>query len=91
MLESVSDSQEESVDTSNSDGEERKTSEGASLQDLGLTDVIINNLAAGGIETIEELVSKTNEDVLGIPKIGPKAVEQIINALKDNGFTLKEI
>jgi large subunit ribosomal protein L13 len=87
----VSDSQEESVDTSNSDGEERKTSEGASLQDLGLTDVIINNLAAGGIETIEELVSKTNEDILGIPKIGPKAVEQIINALKDNGFTLKEI
>ena len=53
--------------------------------------MIINNLAAGGIETIEELVSKTNEDILGIPKIGPKAVEQIINALKDSGFTLKEI
>ena len=40
---------------------------------------------------LEELVSKTSEDVLGIPKIGPKAVEQINAALSDNGFSLKEI
>jgi hypothetical protein len=36
-------------------------------------------------------VNKTSEDVLGIPKVGPKAVEQITACLKDNGLSLKEI
>ncbi|MDP6895174.1 MAG: DNA-directed RNA polymerase subunit alpha C-terminal domain-containing protein [Acidimicrobiales bacterium] len=67
------------------------TQENASLQDLGLTEAVVNNLAAGGITTIEALVSKTSEDILGIAKIGPKAVEQIVDGLKDNGFSLKEI
>ncbi|HJM37321.1 MAG: DNA-directed RNA polymerase subunit alpha C-terminal domain-containing protein [Acidimicrobiales bacterium] len=67
------------------------TQENASLQDLGLTQAVVNNLAAGGITTIEALVGKTSEDILGIAKIGPKAVEQIVDGLKDNGFSLKEI
>ena len=87
----VSDSQEEPVEASNSESEEIETSENVSLQDLGLTTAVINNLSAGGITTIEELVNKTSEDVLGIAKIGPKAVEQISAGLKDNGFSLKEI
>ncbi|MEC7909943.1 MAG: helix-hairpin-helix domain-containing protein [Actinomycetota bacterium] len=65
--------------------------ESVSLGDLGLTEAVVKNLAAGGITTIEELVGKTSEDVLGIAKIGPKAVEQIVDGLKDNGFSLKEI
>ncbi|MDG2352178.1 MAG: DNA-directed RNA polymerase subunit alpha C-terminal domain-containing protein [Acidimicrobiales bacterium] len=68
-----------------------ETSGNVSLQDLGLTTAVTNNLAAGGITTIEELVGKTSEDILDIAKIGPKAVEQIIAGLKDNGFSLKEI
>lgn len=87
----ASDSQEEPVEASNSESEEMETSGNVSLQNLGLTTAVINNLAAGGITTIEELVSKTSEDVLGIAKIGPKTVEQIIAGLKDNGFSLKEI
>ena len=89
--EKASDLQEESLETGNSKTKEKETSEGISLQDLGLTKAVISNLEAGGIATIEELVSKTSEDVLGIPKIGPKAVEQINAALSDNGFSLKEI
>ena len=87
----ASDSQEEPVEASNSESEEMETSGNVSLQNLGLTTAVINNLAAGGITTIEELVGKTSEDILGIAKIGPKAVEQIIAGLKDNGFSLKEI
>ena len=87
----VSESQEEPVEESNSESEEIETSESVSLQDLGLTTAVINNLSAGGITTIEELVSKTSEDILGIAKIGPKAVEQISAGLKDNGFALTEI
>ena len=87
----VSDSQEERVGEGSSESEEIETSENVSLQDLGLTTAVINNLAAGGITTVEELVSKTSEDVLGIAKIGPKAVEQITAGLKDSGFSLKEI
>ncbi|MEC7909919.1 MAG: helix-hairpin-helix domain-containing protein [Actinomycetota bacterium] len=67
------------------------TQESVSLQDLGLTEAVVNNLVAGGITTIEALVNKTSKDVLGIAKIGPKAVEQIVDRLKDNGFSLKEI
>ena len=89
--EKASDLQEESLETGNSKTKEKETSESISLQDLGLTKAVISNLEAGGIATIEELVSKTSEDVLGIPKIGPKAVEQINAALSDNGFSLKEI
>ena len=87
----VSDSQEERVGEGSSESEEIETSENVSLQDLGLTTAVINNLAAGGITTVEELVSKTSEDVLGIAKIGPKAVEQITAGLKDTGFALTEI
>ena len=89
--EKASDLQEESLETGNSKTKEKETSESISLQDLGLTKAVISNLEAGGIATIEELVSKTSEDVLGIPKIGPKAGEQINAALSDNGFSLKEI
>ena len=89
--EKASDLQEESLETGNSKTKEKETSEGISLQHLRLTKAVISNLEAGGIATIEELVSKTSEDVLGIPKIGPKAVEQINAALSDNGFSLKEI
>lgn len=87
----ASDSQEEPLEAINPETEEIETSGSVSLQDLGLTTAVINNLAAGGITTIEELVGKTSEDILGIAKIGPKAVEQIIAGLKDNGFSLKEI
>ena len=81
---------EEPLEENNSEIE-MGTQENASLQDLGLTQAVVNNLAAGGITTIEALVSKTSEDILGIAKIGPKAVEQIVDGLKDNGFSLKEI
>ena len=95
----VSDRQEESSEAASSDTKEavssetkeKKTSESISLQDLGLANAVISNLEAGGVGTVEELVSKTSEDILGIPKIGPKAVEQINAALSDNGFSLKEI
>ena len=95
----VSDRQEESSEAASSDTKEavssetkeKKTSESISLQDLGLANAVISNLEAGGVGTVEELVSKTSEDILGIRKIGPKAVEQINTALSDNGFSLKEI
>lgn len=87
----TSDSLEEPVEVVHSESKENETSENISLQNLGLTSAVINNLAADGITTIEELVNKTSEDVLGIPKVGPKAVEQITACLKDNGLSLKEI
>ena len=89
--EKASDRQEESSEAASSETKEKKTSESISLQDLGLTNAVISNLEAGGVGTVEELVSKTSEDILGIPKIGPKAVEQINTALSDKGFSLKEI
>ena len=82
--EKASDRQEESSEAASSETKEKKTSESISLQDLGLTNAVISNLEAGGVGTVEELVSKTSEDILGIPKIGPKAVEQINTALSDN-------
>ena len=89
--EKASDRQEESSEAASSETKEKKTSESISLQDLGLANAVISNLEAGGVGTVEELVSKTSEDILGIPKIGPKAVEQINTALSDKGFSLKEI
>ena len=84
-------SSKEKVEQEHSEVKSDEISESGSLESLGLTGALLSNLVANGISTTQELTNKTSEDVLGIPKIGPKALEQIISCLKDNGLSLKEV
>ena len=42
----------------------------------------------GGISTMEELLTKTEEDLLAIRSFGPGLLEQTIEILEENGYSL---
>ena len=63
--------------------------EGDLRTSLGLGESSLDALKIAGITEVNELVNKTKEEVLAIPKIGPKTVEQIIEQLKVKGLSLR--
>ena len=50
----------------------------------------VKKLKKAGIQTIGDLVQKTREELKTIPQIGDKAIEEIQEALKERGLSLKE-
>ena len=48
-----------------------------------------NNLRAAGIETVDQLVSKTGRELVTLPNIGEKALEEIEEALEKEGLSLE--
>ena len=50
----------------------------------------INALAEEGIMTVSVLCAMTEEELLGLYGIGPKAVMEIKEALEDEGLRLRE-
>ena len=81
----------ETIELDHSESGDGEVPESGSLENLGLTSAVLNNLVANGISTVEELINHSSEEILGIPKIGPKALEQITACLEDSGLSLKEI
>lgn len=61
-----------------------------SIYDLALTNNVISALARNGIETIEDLCSKTPYDLLALKGIGMKSVEMISEELEYHGLGLKK-
>jgi len=59
-----------------------------SISSLGLPSRITNILAGEKITTIGDLVTKTEEDLLGYKNLGTKSLEEIKNALNSIGLTL---
>ena len=61
-----------------------------SIYDLVLPNNVISALARNGIETIEDLCSKTPYDLLALKGIGMKSVEMISEELEYHGLGLKK-
>lgn len=69
------------VDFHDSFIEEEETHSVELLEEL--PKIVVEKLKEAGITTIERLIEMTDEELLGIPGIGPKTSEQIKDVLKD--------
>lgn len=64
--------------------------DGLTLESLGLTVRNYNCLKAERIDTVEKLLTYTNNDVLKIPNLGRRERDAIVAALADRGLKLKD-
>lgn len=58
------------------------------IEKLGITARVFQRLKEHNIETIGDLVARTEKELEGIPGIGRKSVEEIKEALKEKGLKL---
>ena len=64
--------------------------EEVSLTDLELSSRLLNSLKSAGIETVDDLLTRTANDVLGIDGVGPKSLEELIEVLAGNNMSLRD-
>ena len=56
------------------------------LHDLGISPSNVGALDQQGIYTLNDLLGHTKEDLIGIPNLGPKSVQNILNVIREHGF-----
>lgn len=61
-----------------------------SIEDLELSVRSYNCLKRSGINTLEELLNRTQEDMLKVRNLGKKSYEEVLARLNDLGLSLKE-
>ena len=62
------------------------SAEAISVDELPLPTRTINALKKHGIETLDELAGKTDEELADIKNLGEKSVQEIKKLLKKEGF-----
>lgn len=60
-----------------------------SVEDLDLSVRSYNCLKRAGIHTVEDLIKRTEEDMLKVRNLGRKSLEEVIKKLEDLGLALK--
>ena len=60
------------------------------IEDLDLSVRSFNCLKRAGINTVEDLTEKTEEDMMKVRNLGRKSLEEVIAKLASFGFTLKK-
>jgi DNA-directed RNA polymerase subunit beta' len=58
------------------------------LTDVGVSTRWVNKFAEAGIETVADLLGRSEDDLLGLPGVGQKAVEELKEGLQANGLTI---
>ncbi|MCS7201542.1 MAG: DNA-directed RNA polymerase subunit alpha [Dictyoglomus sp.] len=58
------------------------------LEDLGLSTRAYNALRMAGIHTIDELLSKTEQELINIKNFGQKSLQELKEKLKEKGYSL---
>jgi len=61
-----------------------------SIEDLDLTVRSYNCLKRAGINTVEELIQRTEEEMMKVRNLGRKTLEEVIQKLAALGFSLKK-
>ncbi len=61
-----------------------------SIEDLDLTVRSYNCLKRAGINTVEELIQRTEEEMMKVRNLGRKSLEEVIQKLAALGFSLKK-
>ena len=59
-----------------------------SLSDIGVSARWVNKFEEAGVVTVRDLVGKSESDLLGLPGIGQKAVEEVKAGLESMGMTI---
>lgn len=60
-----------------------------SIEELGLSTRVLNSLTGAGIDTVQEMLDKLaegTEEILSIPGLGKKSLDEIEEALRAQGF-----
>ncbi len=60
------------------------------IEELDLSVRSFNCLKRAGINTVEDLINKTEEDMMKVRNLGRKSLEEVINKLASLGFTLSK-
>lgn len=60
------------------------------IEELDLSVRSYNCLKRAGINTVEELIQKTEEEMMKVRNLGKKSLEEIVNRLKELNLSLKE-
>ncbi len=60
------------------------------IEELDLSVRSFNCLKRASINTVEDLISKSEEDMMKVRNLGRKSLDEVINKLKTLGFTLRK-
>ena len=71
------------------DGQKERVLE-MTIEDLDLTVRSYNCLKRAGINTVEELIQRTEEDMMKVRNLGRKSLEEVIQKLAGLGLSLKK-
>ena len=82
-------SQGESIMTEKTDSEKEKVLD-LTIDELDLSVRSFNCLKRAGINTVEDLIGKSEEDMMKVRNLGRKSLEEVIAKLDSFGFTLKK-
>ena len=82
-------SETESIMAEKSDNEKEKVLD-LTIDELDLSVRSFNCLKRAGINTVEDLINKTEEEMMKVRNLGRKSLEEVIAKLNSFGFTLKK-
>ena len=82
-------SETESILSEKSDNEKEKVLD-LTIDELDLSVRSFNCLKRAGINTVEDLINKSEEDMMKVRNLGRKSLEEVIAKLDSFGFTLKK-
>ncbi len=60
------------------------------IDELDLSVRSHNCLKRAGINTVQELTSKTEEDMMKVRNLGNKSLEEVLNKMKELGLSLAD-
>ena len=82
-------SETESILSEKSDNEKEKVLD-LTIDELDLSVRSFNCLKRAGINTVEDLIDKTEEDMMKVRNLGRKSLEEVIQKLNSLGFSLQK-
>ena len=82
-------SETESILSEKSDNEKEKVLD-LTIDELDLSVLSFNCLKRAGINTVEDLINKSEDDMMKVRNLGRKSLEEVIAKLDSFGFTLKK-
>ena len=60
------------------------------IEELDLSVRSFNCLKRAGINTVEDLISKTEEDMMRVRNLGRKSLEEVVEKLESLGYKLRK-
>ena len=60
------------------------------IEELDLSVRSFNCLKRASINTVEDLINKTEDDMMKVRNLGRKSLEEVINKLASLGFSLRD-